>query len=60
MSKLAYTIKEAAQAYGVSQDVIRAHIAKGDLIARYPSTRPVIASDELDQWFQSLPTERTA
>jgi hypothetical protein len=58
--KLGYTIKGAAEAYSVSQDVIRAHIEKGNLIARYPSSRPVIAAAELEEWFQSLPSERPA
>jgi len=56
--KKAYTFKGAAEAYGVSQDVIRAHVEKGNLIARYPSTRPVIAAAELEEWFNSLPSER--
>ncbi|WP_172512201.1 helix-turn-helix domain-containing protein [Glutamicibacter mishrai] len=56
--KKAYTVQEAAESYGVGVDTIRAHIKLGNLIARYPSSRPVIASDELRDWFNSLPEER--
>lgn len=56
-TKRAYTVQEAAKAYGVSADVIRARIKSGDLAARYPTSRPVIGADELAEWFESLPTE---
>jgi excisionase family DNA binding protein len=56
--KLAYTITEAAEACGVSHDVIRRAIAKGSIVARYPTARPVIPVDELRDWIESAPTER--
>lgn len=56
--KRAYTIQEAAEAYGVGVDTIRAHIKLGTLAAKYPSSRPVIATEELRDWFNSLPEER--
>lgn len=55
--KMAYTVQEAAAAYGVSADVIRAHIRAGNLAARYPSSRPILGSEELKDWFDSLPSE---
>jgi len=55
--KKAYTVQEAASTYGVSADVIRAHIKAGSLAARYPTSRPVIGADELDNWFNALPSE---
>lgn len=54
---MAYTVQEAAAAYGVSADVIRAHIKLGKLVARYPTSRPIIGAEELDDWFESLPSE---
>lgn len=54
--KLAFTIQEAAAAYGVSADVIRAHIKRGNLAARYPTSRPIIDADELANWFAALPS----
>lgn len=58
VSKEAYTIQEAAEAYGVGKDTLRAHINLGNIAVRYPSSRPVIATDELRSWFDSLPEER--
>ena len=55
--KMAYTVQEAAAAYGVSADVIRAHIKAGHLAARYPTSRPIIGSEELKDWFDALPSE---
>ena len=55
--KRAFTVQEAAATYGVSPDVIRAQIKAGNLIARYPTSRPIIGADELKNWFEALPTE---
>lgn len=55
--KQAFTVQEAASAYGVSAEVIRSHIKAGSLAARYPSTRPVIGAEELQEWFTALPSE---
>ena len=54
---MAYTVQEAAVAYGVSAVVIRAHIRAGNLVARYPTSRPIIGADELKNWFDALPSE---
>lgn len=56
-AKRAYTVQEAAAAYGVSADVIRAHIKAGSLAARYPTSRPIVGADELAAWFDALPSE---
>ena len=56
-SPKAYTIQDAADLAGVSKEVIRAHIKRGNLTARYPSTRPVILAAELDEWLNNLPTD---
>lgn len=58
--KKAYTVQEAAKAYGVSLDTIRANIKAGNIIARYPTSRPVISAKEMDAWFDSLPSEPNA
>ena len=55
--KQAFTVQEAAAAYGVSADVIRAQIRAGNLVARYPTSRPIIGTDELKNWFEALPSE---
>ena len=58
MSAVAYTIKDAATAAGVSQDVIRRAIRSGDLVANYPTSRPVILRTELEAWIAATPTEK--
>jgi len=56
-TKKAYTIAEAATAYGISTDTLRAHIKNHNLAVKYPSSKPVIDADELEAWFQALPSE---
>lgn len=60
MTKEAFTVQEAAEATGVSADVIKSHIKHGNLVARYPSRRPIIPAEELRNWLEHLPTEYTA
>ena len=57
MERIAYTLAEAATVVGVSTDTLRAHIKAGNLAVKYPSSKPVIAADELDAWFNALPSE---
>lgn len=56
-AKLAYTLDEAAEACGVSKDVIKRAIARGDLVPVYPTSRPVLLAADLLAWLQSLPSE---
>lgn len=58
--KKAYTVQSAAKTWDVSMDTIRAAIKRGDLIAKYPTSRPVISTAEMEAWFDSLPTEPPA
>jgi len=60
MDTLAYSIAALSEATGVSEDVIRRAIKAGDLVASYPSSRPVITRSEAERWLASLPTERRA
>lgn len=57
---IAYTVADAAEAVGVSPDVIRRAIRAGAIEVRYPTARPVIPADSLREWFRGLPTERAA
>lgn len=56
MSKIAYSVKEAAEAVGLSQDTIKRAINAGDLVAHAPRiegrqiARQVIRVDELERW----------
>ncbi|MFF1828974.1 hypothetical protein [Paenarthrobacter sp. NPDC058040] len=56
--KLAYSFEEAAVATGYSIDTIRRAVRANGLVARYANSKPVILTDELNEWLQSLPTER--
>ena len=53
----AWRVDDAAAAYGVSRDVLYAAARNGDLVFRYPTSRPVIDDDEMQRWLRSLPTE---
>lgn len=57
MSQLAYTYAAAASATGISERIIREAVYRGDLIASFPSARPVIIASELERWLASLPHE---
>ena len=53
--KLAYTVDEAAFAYGISASKIRGHIAHSYLLAKKDGARVLIDRDELRRWFEDLP-----
>ena len=56
-------LEVAAAHSGVSVTTLRQAIADGDLIARYigsKATKPVVRAVDLDEWLQTLPTERRA
>jgi hypothetical protein len=55
MSKLAYSIPEAAEASSISVSVLRRKIASHDITVRYIGTKPVILADELKAWLEALP-----
>lgn len=57
MSKIAYTLEEAAAACGYSIDTIRRAVRKSELVARYANSKPVIMATELIEWLESKPTE---
>lgn len=56
-NKKAYTLQEAAAAYGIGKDTLRAHINLGNIAVKYPSSRPIISALEMDSWFNALPDE---
>lgn len=57
MSKVAYSIEEAAEASGYSTDTIRRALRNSDMTARYANSKPVILASELTDWLTALPTE---
>ena len=55
--KKAHTVQSAAKTWDVSTDTIRAEIKAGNIIAKYPTSRPVISTKEMEAWFDALPSE---
>lgn len=58
VTAVSYTFGAAAAVVGVSIDVIRAAYHAGDLIAHFPTSRPVILADDLKAWIAATPTAR--
>lgn len=58
--KLAYSLAEAAQACGVSIDVIRRAIRSNSLPVRYPTSRPVVLHSDLEAWLHAAPETKSA
>jgi hypothetical protein len=56
-ARIAYTYADAAEATGVSIDVIRRAVRAGDLVPAYPTTRPVLLADDLRDWLRACPSE---
>lgn len=55
----AYSVKEFAEAVGLSETVIRDHIAAGDLISVWPTkTKQIVRLEDGLKWLETLPTER--
>jgi len=57
MSKLAYSIPEAAEIASTSVSVLRRKIAASELTVRYIGHKPVVLAEELKSWLESLPAE---
>lgn len=54
---LSLRVDQIAEATGISERVIWDAIRDGNLVARYPTTRPVVPVEEVRAWLNSLPTE---
>ncbi len=48
----------AAEMTGVSIDVIRRAVRAGDLVPRYPTSKPVLLVEDLRAWVLRAPTEK--
>ena len=55
--KIAYAYDEAGEQVGVSKDMIRKAVDKGDLIPRYIGRLPRISHTDLVEWFEHLPDD---
>lgn len=60
MIPVSYTLTGAVEACGLSETTLRDAIEEGDLVAHYKGRRPVILRRDLEEWVESLPTQRRA
>lgn len=58
MSEIAFSIKGAAGATGVSEALVRQAIKDGDIEPRYWNSKQIITRAELERFVQSLPTDK--
>ena len=56
--RIALTLREAADAVGLSERTLLRAIKAGDLVPRYPTRKAVILADELRAWIDAAPTEQ--
>lgn len=55
---VSYTLDGAAEASGIGRTTLERARDAGDLICHYVGRKPVIRAVDLDEWVQSLPTEK--
>lgn len=60
LAAVSYNMAGAVAASGVGETTLKRAIADGDLIAHYVGVKTVIRAADLDEWIQSLPTERAS
>jgi hypothetical protein len=53
----AWKISNLPEIIDVGKSTIYEAIERGDLLKRYPSSRPIVIESDLDSWLTSLPTE---
>lgn len=58
LDKLSYSIENFAKATDLGVTTIREAIKSGDLIARYPNSKPIIAREDGLLWLRSLAVEK--
>lgn len=58
VEKRVHTLDTAAEAYSVSRRRLQQAIEDHQLVARYNGSRVLLSVAALDEWFESLPTER--
>lgn len=58
LSAVSYNMAGAVAATGIGETTIKKAIASDELIAHYNGNRQIFRAVDLDEWIQSLPTER--
>lgn len=60
LGSVSFNMAGAVAATGIGETTITAAIRDRDLVAHYVGRKIVIRAADLDEWIQSLPTERVA
>lgn len=55
---LAYSVKDAAEAVGISKSLMEQLIARGDLHPRWVNSKRILPTTELLAWIDSLPYDK--
>jgi predicted DNA-binding protein YlxM (UPF0122 family) len=55
--KLAYSVRELADAAGLSDQQIYNHITRGDISAKHSGTKKIILAAEARRFLETLPDE---
>ncbi|MGO3650462.1 hypothetical protein [Agrococcus casei] len=58
LDKLSYSVPNLAAATDLSVDSISKAIKKGDLVANYFGSKPLVTRDEARRWLNDLPNEK--
>lgn len=58
LAAVSYNMAGAVVASGIGETTLKSAIAADELIAHYVGNKLVIRAVDLDEWIQSLPTER--
>lgn len=58
IAAVSFTLAGAASASGIGETNLRAAADRGDLICHWVNSKRVIRAIDLDEYIQSLPTER--
>lgn len=58
LDKLSYSVPNLAAATDLSVDSIQKAIKRGDLVANYYGSKPLVTSDEARRWLEGLPNEK--
>jgi len=60
-NRISYSVKEAAEAVGVSESTLRAAYRNGEIPVHYPSGgKPLVLHDDLVAWVANAPTVRAS
>ncbi len=56
--QISYNVRQAHEATGIGESTLRQLVRKGHLAARYMGTTILIDADDLERFYNSLPSEK--